>query len=58
MLVLTIYISYTSKPAKQDAPQLTDEQRIELDRRMDAYEKDNIKGREASEVVTALKNRL
>ena len=37
---------------------LTDEQRIELDRRLDAYESDKIRGREASEVVAALKKRL
>ena len=37
---------------------LTDEQRIELDRRLDAYETDNIRGREASEVVTDLKKRV
>ena len=47
-----------SKPAKQDAPPLTDEQKVELDRRLDAYETDNIKGLEVSEVVTALKKRL
>lgn len=48
----------SSKPAKQDAPPLTDEQRAELDRRLDAYERDNVKGREASEVVATLKKRL
>ena len=37
---------------------LTDEQRIELDRRLDAYESDNIRGREVGEVVAALKKRL
>ena len=36
----------------------TDEQRIELDRRLDAYESDKIRGPEASEVLTALKKRL
>ena len=46
------------KTCQQDALPLTDEQRVELDRRLDAYERDNIKGREASEVVTALKERL
>ena len=46
-----------SKPAKQDTPPLTDEQRVELDRRLDAYEKDKIKGREASDVVKTLKKR-
>lgn len=47
-----------SKLAKQDAPPLTNDQKVELDRRLDAYEKDKIKGREASEVVAALKERL
>jgi len=46
------------KTCQQDAPPLTDEQRAELDRRLNAYEKDKIKGREASEVVAALKKRL
>ena len=45
------------KTCQQDAPPLTDEQKVELDRRLDAYETDNIKGREASEVVKALKDR-
>jgi len=46
------------KTCQQDAPPLTDEQRVELDRRLDAYETDKIKGREASDVVTTLKKRL
>ncbi|MDE0145045.1 MAG: addiction module protein [Nitrospira sp.] len=46
------------KTCQQDAPPLTDEQRAELDQRLNAYEKDKIKGREASEVVAALKKRL
>ena len=37
---------------------LTDEQRTELDRRLDAYEVDKIKGREAGEVIAAFKQRL
>ena len=37
---------------------LSDEQRIELDRRLDAYESGDMRGREASEVVAALKIRL
>ena len=36
---------------------LTDERRVEIDRRLDAYERDNIKGREASDVVTTVKKR-
>ena len=47
-----------SKPAKQDAPPLTNDQKVELNRRLDAYETDNVKGREVSAVVTALKKRL
>ncbi|MXX11365.1 MAG: addiction module protein [Nitrospira sp. SB0677_bin_15] len=46
------------KTCQQDAPPLTNEQKFELDRRLDAYEKDKIKGREASEVVASLKERL
>ena len=36
-----------SPPLRKAALPLTDEQRAELDRRLDAYESDNIKGREA-----------
>ncbi len=46
------------KTCQQTTPPLTNEQRVELDRRLDAYERDNITGREASEVVTSLKKRL
>ena len=46
------------KTCQQDALPLTNEQRIELDRRLDAYERDNVKGREVSNVVTNLKKRL
>ena len=49
---------WDSIAADQAVLPLTDEQRIELDRRLDAYETDNSKGREASEVVTTLKKRL
>ena len=49
---------WDSIAADQAALPLTDEQRVELDRRLDAYERDNIKGREASDVVTTLKKRL
>ena len=41
----------------QAALPLTDEQRVELDRRLDVYETENIKGRKVSEVVKALKDR-
>ena len=37
---------------------LTDEQRTELDRRLDAYETDKIEGREADEVIAEIKQRL
>ena len=36
---------------------LTDEQRTELDRRLDAYETDKIEGREAGEVIAEIKQR-
>ena len=48
---------WDSIAADQAALPLTDEQRIEIDRRLDAYETDNIKGREVSEVVKALNDR-
>jgi putative addiction module component (TIGR02574 family) len=37
---------------------LTDEQRSELDRRLDAYEADGIKGRAASDVIADIRKRL
>lgn len=49
---------WDSIAADQALLPLTDEQRTELDRRLDAYESDNMRGREASEVVAALKKRL
>ena len=49
---------WDSIAADQAALPLTNEQRVELDRRLDAYERDKIKGREVSDVVTALKKRL
>ena len=48
---------WDSIAADQATLPLTDEQSVELDRRLDAYETDNIQGREVSEVVTALKDR-
>lgn len=36
----------------------TDEQRAELDRRLDAYESDGIKGRVASKVIADIRKRL
>ncbi len=49
---------WDSIAADQVALPLTEEQRVELDRRLDAYEFDNIKGRESSEVLAAIKGRL
>ena len=49
---------WDSIAADQATLPLTDEQKVELDRRLDACETDNIKGREASDVVTTLKKRL
>ena len=48
---------WDSIAADQATLPLTDEQRAELDRRLDAYETDNIQGRKASEIVKALKDR-
>ena len=53
-LVEDIWDSIT---ADQAALPLTDEQRVGFDRRLDTYETDNVKGREVSEVVKALKDR-
>ena len=49
---------WDSIAADQAALPLTDEQRAELDRRLDAYESDNIKGREANEALAAIKGQL
>lgn len=49
---------WDSIAAEQDNLPLTDEQRIELDRRLDAYEADKIEGREAGEVIAEIKQRL
>lgn len=49
---------WDSIAADQTSLPLTDEQRVELDRRLDAYESDNIKGRESSEGLAAIKGRL
>ena len=49
---------WDSIAADQVALPLTEEQRVELDLRLDAYEFDNIKGRESSEVLVAIKGRL
>lgn len=49
---------WDSIAADQDNLPLTDEQRTELDRRLDAYEADKIEGREAGEVIAEIKQRL
>ena len=49
---------WDSIAAHQAALPLTEEQRIELDQRLDAYESDNIRGRESSEVLAAIRGRL
>ncbi len=49
---------WDSIAADQAALPLTDEQRVELDRRLDAHESDIIKGCEFSEVLVAIKGRL
>ena len=43
---------------EQHALKLTDDQRAELDRRLDAYEADNIKGRAADIVIADIRKRL
>ncbi len=48
---------WDSIAADQAALLLTDDQRDELDRRLDAYESDRIKGREATEVILDIKKR-
>ena len=42
----------------QVALPITDEQRAELDRRLDAYESDGIKGRMSGEVIADIRKRL
>jgi len=42
----------------QNALTLTDEQRSELNQRLDAYETDGIRGRSADEVIAHIRKRL
>ena len=49
---------WDSIAADQDNLPLTDEQKTELNRRLDAYETDKIEGREAGEVIAEIKQRL
>ena len=49
---------WDSIAADQQAPQLTAEQRAELDRRLDAYEVDKNQGRLAANAVAEIRHRL
>ena len=49
---------WDSIAAEQTALPLTDEQREELDRCLDAYESDGIRGRLAGEAITDISNKL
>ena len=49
---------WDSIAADQVALPITDQQRAELDRRLDAYELDGIKGRVANEVIADIRKRL
>ena len=49
---------WDSIAADQAALPLTDEQRVEIDRRLNAYESDGIQGREAEQVIADVKKRL
>ncbi len=49
---------WDSIAADQEALSLTDEQSAELDRRLDAYEADGIKGRVAEDVISDIRKRL
>ena len=49
---------WDSIAADQLALDLTEAQKAELDKRLDAYEKDGDVGREASEVISDIRSRL
>lgn len=49
---------WDSIAADQQALQLTGEQKIELDRRLDAYEVDKNRGRLATDVVADIRRKL
>lgn len=49
---------WDSIAADQRALSLTDEQKAELDRRLDAYEADGNKGRSAEEAIANIRRRL
>ena len=49
---------WDSIAADQSALDLTEAQKLELDNRLDAFEKDGEIGREASEVIADIRSRL
>lgn len=49
---------WDSIAADQDALPVTDEQKRELDRRLEAYKKDGNKGREITDVISDIRKRL
>lgn len=49
---------WDSIAADQDALSLSDAQREELDRRLDAYEADGLKGHKADDVMADIRKRL
>jgi putative addiction module component (TIGR02574 family) len=49
---------WDSIAADQSALPLTDEQKAELDRRLDAYEADGNLGRPAEEVISRIRSKL
>lgn len=56
--ILLVEDIWDSIAADQAVLPFTPEQRDELDRRLDAYEADQIKGREVGEVIADIKKRL
>ena len=49
---------WDSIAAEQSVLSITDEQKAELDRRLDAYESDGIKGRQAREAIADIRKKL
>ena len=49
---------WDSIAADRESLSLTDDQKAELDRRLDAYESDGIKGRLASDVIADIRKKL
>ena len=49
---------WDSIASDQKALPLTDEQKAELDRRLDAYEADGSRGRQATESITEIRRKL